>query len=125
MTFADLERFLKESGLADQEYFHLTDAVAPRKGDPLWQRGVRFVAVWWVPGANEGYYVHVDRALEIERQGRAMHEYKRPSEPVALGKFWSPEDAGMACWLITRFVYEMAPADALVAEAREYWNSRR
>jgi len=102
MTWDDAEEFVKAAGLDKDEYFHISrsrtaEEEALRKTVVWDEKGIRNVAVWWAPGANEGYYVHVDRQLVKGRE--TVHEL------AMLGKFWSAARAAIAAEVLVRLFY--------------------
>jgi hypothetical protein len=121
MTWADAEQFVKAAGLDRDEYFHISTASSATIGTAelrktvIWdEKGMRNVAVWWAPGANEGYYVHVDRQLV---KGRDV-----TYELAMLGKFWSPIRAAFAAELLVRLFYGLFkdPNELLEAAKKSY-----
>jgi len=105
MTWDDVVEFIKAAGLDQDEYFHISTSSGDVGDEALrktviWdENGLRNVAIWWAPGANEGYYVHVDRQL---LKGRDF-VYKL----ALLGKFWSPIRAAFASQILVRLFYGM------------------
>lgn len=121
MTWGDAEDFAKAAGLDRDEYFHLqtsgraTVGTAELRRTVIWdEEGIRDVAVWWAPGANEGYYVHVERLLS---KGREVVR-----ESAMLGKFWSPIRAAFASNLLVRLFYGLFkdPNELLEAAKKSY-----
>ena len=116
MTWDDAEEFVKAAGLDKDEYFHISrsrtaEEEALRKTVVWDEKGIRNVAVWWAPGANEGYYVHVSRELI---KGRDVSY-----EPAMLGKFWSAARAAFASELLVRLFYGLFKhQDELLEDAR-------
>jgi hypothetical protein len=104
MTWEDAERFTKAAGLDKEEYFSIHVAGLGDFSEEnfrtmlIWdEKGIRHVAVWWAPGANEGYYVHVERQVVKGRDST--------SKIAMLGKFWSPLRAAAAVDLLVRLFY--------------------
>lgn len=104
MTWADAEEFIKAAGFDRDEYFHLqtrggaTVGTAELRKIVIWdENALRAISVWWTPGTNEGYYVHVERVLAKGRE--ITHEM------AMLGKFWSPARAAFACEILVRLFY--------------------
>jgi hypothetical protein len=82
LTWGDVARFIREKGLDDDEYFEMHTVYRHHHAD--WKREfvyadkVRWIAVYWVAGGSEGYYVHIEtRERETQK-----------AELVLLGKFW-------------------------------------
>jgi hypothetical protein len=124
MTWNDAEEFVKAAGLDKDEYFHISTARITNeevlRNTVIWdEKGIRNVAVWWAPGANEGYYVHVDRELKRERE--VVHEL------AMLGKFWSPARASFAAELLVRLFYGLFkdPNELLEGARRNYEETNR
>lgn len=116
MTWDDVVSFIKAAGLDKDEYFSISLA-QPNNEEAfrktvIWdEKGIRNLAVWWAPGANEGYYVHVDRLLMKGRQ--VDHEL------AMLGKFWSPARAAFAADLLVRLFYGLFKDPNELIEAAE------
>jgi hypothetical protein len=124
MTWDDVEKFVKAAGLDKDEYFHLYTSggighreEALRKTVVWDEKGIRNVAVWWTPGANEGYYLQVDRRLFSE-SGRGGVDH----HVAMLGKFWSPARAAFASDLLVRLFYGLFedPNELIEAAKKNY-----
>lgn len=89
-TWNDLIEIIKTNGFADDEYF---SCEKKWREQIAWDDDTRWIAVYWVQGSNEGYYVHVDR---IDRNGQG--------EIVLLGKFWDWRRAQAATMFIQYYV---------------------
>lgn len=93
MTWGDVEKFVKKAGLDKSEYFHID--VPSMRDQVVWdEKGIRWIAVWWVRGGSEGWYVHVERVVS---HGERI--------PAMLGKFWSAQEAAAAATALTRLFY--------------------
>ena len=119
MTWEDAEAFVKAADLDKDEYFHISTARMTNedvlRNTVIWnEKGIRNVAVWWAPGTNEGYYVHVERLLT---KGREVDH-----ELAMLGKFWSAARAAFATELLVRLFYGLFkdPNELLEAARRNY-----
>ena len=59
LTWGDVDKFIRENGLADEEYFEAHTAYrhqhARWQERPVYDGNIRWIAVYWVIGANEGY----------------------------------------------------------------------
>jgi hypothetical protein len=81
----------------------------------IWEeKGIRHVAVWWAPGANEGYYVHVERQIVKGRE----NFFKL----AMLGKFWTPIRAAFAAQFLVRLFYGLYkdPQELIEAAKQNY-----
>jgi hypothetical protein len=91
-----LAQFIQDNGLDDSEYFgpHPTfhDYADDWRGKELYTKETHWLAVYWVVGGSEGYYVHVDR-IDYEKR-----------ELVFLGKFWGHDEAMWATILVSRLI---------------------
>lgn len=96
-TMADLMQFVHDNKLDQEEYF--TAGWKPVDGVPLWREDTRWIAVYWVEGSNEGYYVHVDR-LNWNKERQVMEV-----EHMATGKFWQKWTATRAVAMLTPWVH--------------------
>lgn len=120
MTWDDAEDFVKVAGLDKDEYFHITNSREDIVDEALrkmviWdEKGIRNIAIWWAPGANEGYYVHVDRVVIIE--GKPVYKI------AMLGKFWTPVRAAFASDILVRLFYHLFkdPKDLIEAAKKNY-----
>lgn len=61
MTWAELLNLIHDYGFGREEYFNFSlslpdDAV----NADIWDENTRHIAVYWVLGSAEGYYVHVE-----------------------------------------------------------------
>jgi hypothetical protein len=120
-TVGDLMELVQRHALDADEYFspHDWQGVTLRdRGqvlrDPLWLKNTKWIAVFWVVGGSEGYYVHVERVQSPEAHGPAT------IQDIALGKFWDRERAAFATGLVQLWInsqgeieperdYEMVP----------------
>lgn len=101
LTIEDLMKFVADSRLDKEEYFCL--AMSIKRSDEIWLPDTRWIAVYWVEGGSEGYYVHIDRIdYSKERDNFIVTR-------LALGKYWAKASAGMAVLLLTPFVYGLSP----------------
>ena len=60
----------------------------------MYDKGVRWIAVFWVVGGSEGYYVHIET-----RESETLK-----AELVFLGKFWDAAHAERAVNLLQALV---------------------
>ena len=65
----------------------------------VWQ-----VAVYWVNGSSEGWYVHIDQVLSSQR-GDHKHDDKFHARNRMLGKFWSAERAAEVCSDLAAYIW--------------------
>jgi hypothetical protein len=100
LTWGDVMEFVTMNGLHHEEYFSLCQGV--KATDEVW-KDARWVAVYWVEGGSEGYYLHIDRIVWNEE--RQVNE----TQTYALGKFWSKASAAVAVTWLTPFVYGLNP----------------
>ncbi len=90
LTWGDVYAFVREHDLDDDEYFEVHTVY--RHQHPDWKTEfiyagkVRWIAVYWVVGGSEGYYVHVET-----RSGESPQV-----ELVMVGKFWDTARAEIA-----------------------------
>lgn len=101
-NLGDLMKFVADHGLGQEEYFAAESKLSSE--EPLWKEDTRWIAVFWVEGGSEGYYVHVER-LNINKElgGELV------AQNLALGKYWSKGSASIAVTLLTPFVYGLYP----------------
>ena len=94
---------MKENRLDSDEYFSFSDTGNEAIVEDhqiftptiLGKDSTMRILVSWMPGSNEGFYVHVN---EITREGKI---YTR-----AIGKYWDKDAAAMASNMITMFIYK-------------------
>ncbi|CAG0992509.1 hypothetical protein ARNL5_03348 [Anaerolineae bacterium] len=98
LTWGDVDTYIREQHLDDDEYFEMHTVY--RHQHPDWKKEfayadkIRWIAVYWVVGGSEGYYVHVEtRELEPQK-----------AELVFLGKFWDVARAELAVNLLQALV---------------------
>ena len=98
LTWGDVDTYIREQHLDDDEYFELHTVY--RQHHPDWKKEfayadkIRWIAIYWVVGGSEGYYVHVEtRELEPQK-----------AELVFLGKFWDAARAELAVNLLQALV---------------------
>ena len=98
LTWGHVYEFIREHGFDDDEYFEVHTVY--RHHHPDWKKEfvyagkVRCIAVYWVVGGSEGYYVHVE-----------TREPETPkTELVMLGKFWDVARAEMAVNMLQALV---------------------
>ena len=98
LTWGDVDEFIRNHHLDDDEYFEVHTVY--RHHHPEWKKEcvyagkVRWIAVYWVVGGSEGYYVHVET-----RSGESPQV-----ELVLVGKFWDTMRAEFAVNLIQALV---------------------
>lgn len=97
-TAGDLMAFIAHHQLGEEEYFSVRDIVETRS-ETIFLDNTKWVAVYWVEGGNEGYYVHIDRLNW--NQGRQVME----AQNIAVGKYWLVASANKAVALLTPFVH--------------------
>lgn len=98
-TWRDVEKFIKEHKLNQDEYFMLD--MATSVNEPVWSPQTRCIAVWLSEGTNEGFYVYVDAiTLPPSVSGRMEQRTSK-----AGGKFWSIEAGMRAVNLLTRYIH--------------------
>lgn len=92
-------KFVQDNRLDQGVYF--TFAPGLDVHDPIWTRYTRQIAIWCSPGAESGYYVHVD-----EITGATDHNKIAINKAfnMALGKYATYEEALRATELLTRFI---------------------
>lgn len=100
-SWGDFMEFVREHHLEREEYFSLSNGT--KNDEPLWGKHTRWIAVYWVEGGSEGYYVHVDR-LDWNESTQVTE-----ATTMALGKFWSKASAAIAVTYLTPFVYGLKP----------------
>lgn len=100
-TYGDLMEYVKANRIDQEEYFSLSQGV--KAEEPIWSPTTVWIAVYWVEGGSEGYYVHVDRIEDREALGH------RVSTVMACGKFWAKASASLAVTYLTPFVYGLNP----------------
>jgi len=87
LTWGDVDKFIRENGYDDEEYFEAHTIFRHQNArwqeKPVFDKNIRWIAVYWVVGTSEGYYVHVE-TRECETQ---------KAELVLLGKFWDQAHA--------------------------------
>lgn len=98
LTWGEFGQFIRDNGLDDDEYFELHTVY--RHQHPRWQAEfvyadkIRWIAVYWVVGGSEGFYVHVETR---------EHETQK-AELVFVGKFWDAARAEQATNLLQALV---------------------
>jgi hypothetical protein len=94
LTWGDVDKFIRDHNLDDDEYFEVHTVYghhhADWKKEFVYAEKIRWIAVYWVVGGSEGYYVHVE-TREPETQ---------KTELVLLGKFWDAARAEQATNLL-------------------------
>lgn len=96
MTWGDLDKFVREQKLDQDEYFLLGSTTNHEAA--IWGPDTRNIAVWLAPGQNEGYYLHVEEVVKYKER-QPVHVGR------AGGKYWSVESGMVALQKITAFVY--------------------
>jgi hypothetical protein len=99
-TWGDLLAFAVKNGLANEEYFTL--CAHTKADDPIWGDS-RWIAVYWVEGGSEGYYLHVDQL--VWNEATQVNE----ARTFALGKYWMKASASIAVTLLTPWVHGLNP----------------
>ena len=69
--------------------------------DPLYSDQTKWIAVFYVVGSSEGWYVHVDRVI-IPPEDAKIGDYYH--QIVLVGKFWERERAEQAVTAITKYI---------------------
>lgn len=96
-TIEDMVIFLRLQNIRTEDYFSTSIRVRPTEG--IYTEKTRWVAVYWVEGGSEGYYLHVDRLIYDQALDKLV------AYNIATGKYWQKEDAGKAVELLTPFVH--------------------
>lgn len=98
LTWGDVDAFIREHEFDRDEYFEPHTVFRHHHAD--WQKefvyadNVRWIAVYWVVGGSEGYYVHVEtRERETQK-----------AELAFLGKFWDVARAEQAANMLQALV---------------------
>ena len=94
-TWRTVLDFIDEMGFSADEYFHLYPANGHLIDQPIWN-SQRWIAVFWVVGGSEGYYLHVENRWNDEKGDYA--------DLILLGKFWDWERAEEATQAVQRFI---------------------
>ena len=98
LTWGDVDKFIREQNLDDDEYFEVHTVFRHQhedwKKESVYADRIRWIAVYWVVGGSEGYYVHIE-TRECETQ---------KAELVFLGKFWDVTRAEQAANLLQALV---------------------
>ncbi len=104
-TFEDLEKFIRANGLGNDEHFGIEhhdwktgQRIDDRRREQIYTPGVRWIAVWWVVGGSEGYWVHVARIIPSDGPENPA------AEQIALGKGWSIEWAERSVRLLQKYI---------------------
>lgn len=95
-TWGDILEFIRQKGCDRDEYFHFARYDVEDLVDcQVWNDSIWQIAVYWVKGDSEGWYVHIDEV------------YSRCStrKLILLGKFWDTDRAAAACRDVTEFIY--------------------
>jgi len=94
LTWNDVSDFIHKFEFDKDEYFQYSFSPSRDvpKDDPVWDKGVHWVACYWVIGGSEGYYVHVDQLVTTTGSKQSGNERRM----VLLGKFWDIERAQAA-----------------------------
>ncbi len=94
-TWRSVLNFIQEMGFDQDEYFHIFLPKRDMIDQPIWDKQC-WIAVFWVVGGNEGYYVHVENRWNDDAGDH--------SELILLGKFWDWERAEEATNAVQRFI---------------------
>lgn len=98
LTWGDIDAFIREHGFDDDEYFGVHTVYRHHhvdwKEEFVYADHVRWIAIYWVVGGSEGYYVHVE-TREPETQ---------KAELIFLGKFWDVARAEQAVNMLQALV---------------------
>jgi hypothetical protein len=98
LTWDAVDAFIREHGLDDDEYFEVHTVYrhhhADWKKEFVYADQVRWIAVYWVVGGSEGYYVHVETHARETQRG----------ELIFLGKFWDVARAEQAVNMLQALV---------------------
>lgn len=96
-TLEDLVAFHRTLDIKEEDYFSLSRNF--HFSETIFAQDTRWVAVYWVEGGSEGYYLHIDRQSYNEALEKLV------ITNVAIGKYWSIEAATKAVALLTPFVH--------------------
>lgn len=94
-TWRTVLQFIEEMGFDEDEYFYLYSLKRSYIDQPIWDQQ-QWIAVFWVIGGSEGYYVHVEKRWNDESGEHA--------ELILLGKFWQWERAQEATLSVQLFI---------------------
>jgi len=94
-TWRTVLDFIQEMGFDNDEYFHLFPDKRHFIDQPIWDHQ-HWIAVFWVVGGSEGYYVHIENRWNDYEGDHA--------DLIVLGKFWDWERAEEATRALQRLI---------------------
>ena len=66
---------------------------------PVWDDNTRWIAVYWVVGASEGYYIHIERIMRpADEQGNFMRRW------AMVGKVYTQNQAILVTAALQTFI---------------------